>query len=281
MESESEHMCEDSYASDTSGKPDVQPSNANQNIAPISSISDPPPPNNHCVIAYKPEKDWWDKCKPFVEIAGIVILGVYTTYTIKIYRANHDTAIAAQKTLCEIQKQTTLTRQQLVGSQAAVVNVWPSPGIENPPEMTSSGIGSPGFNIAFKNDGNIIANGFYARLKNHRIILPSEKAASDPLPCDFDLPILSKEKPKDFQCSLVGFLTEKVWLSMEKLNQTIAVDGTYSYGNGFGEQVTEKVCLRFVPQVRTKYGLDGDGNFVSCDRFPATLDRLMKRRAER
>jgi hypothetical protein len=46
----------------------------------------------------KPEKDWWDKFKKYVEIAGVIILAVYTFYTVKIYGANKEAAKAAAQT---------------------------------------------------------------------------------------------------------------------------------------------------------------------------------------
>lgn len=43
---------------------------------------------HHREIACKTEQNWWDKTKPFVEIAGVILLAIYAGYTIKIYRAN-------------------------------------------------------------------------------------------------------------------------------------------------------------------------------------------------
>jgi hypothetical protein len=48
---------------------------------------------NHCTS--RTEKDWWDELKPFAEIVGILLLAVYTFYTIKMYRANKKSADAA------------------------------------------------------------------------------------------------------------------------------------------------------------------------------------------
>src|ERR1035437_3683760 len=144
MTSESEPIAENNSTDDTSGKPDIQTSDTNPNVPPASSASGPPPTKAHCEITCKPEKDWWDKFKPFVELAGVLILGVYTGYTIKIYWANHDAAIAAQNTLCEIQKQTTLMRQEMEENNAAVVilekpsfNLFPDPNLSV--ELTNVG----------------------------------------------------------------------------------------------------------------------------------------------
>ncbi|HUE54896.1 MAG TPA: hypothetical protein VMO76_03625, partial [Candidatus Udaeobacter sp.] len=45
----------------------------------------------------KTEKHWWDTFKPYVEIFGVILLGVYTGFTIAMYCANRDAANAATK----------------------------------------------------------------------------------------------------------------------------------------------------------------------------------------
>jgi len=56
-----------------------------------------PPTEPHYHITCKTEKDWWDKAKPVVELSGILLLGLYTLYTIKMYYANKEAADAAQE----------------------------------------------------------------------------------------------------------------------------------------------------------------------------------------
>jgi hypothetical protein len=58
-----------------------------------------------------------------VSFVTLVALIFYTGYTIKIYKASNRSANAANQTLGEIQKQTTLMRQQVVGSQGAVLRL--------------------------------------------------------------------------------------------------------------------------------------------------------------
>lgn len=40
---------------------------------------------------------WWRRAKPFVEIAGVLLLAIYTCYTIKMYGANEKAADAAKE----------------------------------------------------------------------------------------------------------------------------------------------------------------------------------------
>ena len=86
----------------------------------------PPPPHSSYKITCETKHDGWDYAKAIAEFIGLGFLIAYTIYTAGIYRANRNAADAAQKTLGEIQKQTTLIRQQLVGTMAAVVLFNPS-----------------------------------------------------------------------------------------------------------------------------------------------------------
>jgi hypothetical protein len=43
-----------------------------------------------------PKKDWWDKAKPWVELTGVILLAIYTGFTIAMYFANKETADAAK-----------------------------------------------------------------------------------------------------------------------------------------------------------------------------------------
>ncbi len=75
-------------------------------------------------------KDWWDKVKPFVEIPGLVLLFVYTIYTIKMYHANKQAADAATKaaqtagdTLQELRNE---QRPWIVVKDAKIVRLEPN-----------------------------------------------------------------------------------------------------------------------------------------------------------
>jgi hypothetical protein len=42
------------------------------------------------------EKSWWDACKPYAEITGLIALFIYTGYTVRMYGANKTSADAAK-----------------------------------------------------------------------------------------------------------------------------------------------------------------------------------------
>lgn len=128
MTSNSEPVSKDKPGPDTSRKSDEQASQTKPDIPPTTSVPQLPPSEGHRQITNKPEKNWWDKIKPFIEIAGITLLAVYTIYTIKMYHANKEAADAAKNaaatadaTLREIQKGGTDTHDLAVaaGKQAS------------------------------------------------------------------------------------------------------------------------------------------------------------------
>lgn len=135
MTSESEPIRENDQTPDAARKADEQPQKADPPIpdipAPIQANGQKTP--HHCEITYKKEKDWWDKTKPYVEIAGLLFLAVYTGYTIKMYHANRKAANAAESaantaalTLDENNRQFQNTLEQMkaqTGAQQGAVDV--------------------------------------------------------------------------------------------------------------------------------------------------------------
>jgi hypothetical protein len=64
---------------------DIEADRPNSNLSPTSSVPPLLAAETHYDITCKKEKDWWDKAKPFVEIIGLLVLAVYSFYTIKLY----------------------------------------------------------------------------------------------------------------------------------------------------------------------------------------------------
>lgn len=96
LENSENPIPENNPAPNTGGKANNQTHNSKPEVAPAAASPHLPPPHTHCEITCKQEKNWWDKIKPFVEMAGVVLLGIYTGYTIKMYCANKKAAEAAK-----------------------------------------------------------------------------------------------------------------------------------------------------------------------------------------
>jgi hypothetical protein len=122
MTSQPEPVRENNSAPNAARESEIQANHGNPDIPPTLGVSSPPPTETHYKIAYKPEADWWDKFKPFVEIAGIVILSVYTWYTIKMYYANKEAADAAQESAAAANNAARIAGNTLLSSKQSATD---------------------------------------------------------------------------------------------------------------------------------------------------------------
>lgn len=219
-------------------EPNKEALQPNQNISPACSAPSSPPSKFHYEISCKQKKDWWDRLKPFVEIGGIALLAIYTGYTIKIYRANDRAATAAHDTLGEIQKQTTLIRQQLVGTQAAIINF-------NGPQWQPA---TNTLTFPFLNDGHITGTvtDFSATIQRKTFpgMVPIGTAISVGFPYhqvagtgrfDFDK-LLSEPLPQTDVSKWPG-------------NEIVVFEGKWSWDDGFGDKSPVlNFCYFWIPR---------------------------------
>jgi hypothetical protein len=76
-------------------KANIQTANSQTSVPLAPAAPELPPTHPHYQIACEPKKDWWDRNKKWAEIAGLILLAIYTAYTIKMYCANEEAANAA------------------------------------------------------------------------------------------------------------------------------------------------------------------------------------------
>lgn len=275
MTLESEPVRENDSTPDARRETDVKSSHANPDILPASSVPQLPPTETHCQITCKPEKDWWDKSKPFVEIVGIILLGVYTVYTIKISRANKKAAEAAHDTLVEIQKQTILSRQQLVGTQGALLELHLD---VNPDGETFAEL---------LNIGHVTATNIHFRLEVTRQNLPSETPIGTPIVFEWPIPPI-KADPASYWAKnwplpwIPKRLTERQeWPKGWPGKETLMIRGRFSYQNGFGDGKTEEFCRQWLPgyTIVTKTGSPNGagGGLIPCENFRALIRAILEK----
>jgi hypothetical protein len=128
-----------------------QSSNPKPEITPAPARPQLPPTHTHCQITCKQEKNWWDRWKPFVELGGVLLLAVYTGYTIKIYLTNQDMVRIAQS-----------ANRPYVGvsSMMPVYIGVNSGGVSYPSERPNKETTSLSFRFGFKNFGPLPARNF-------------------------------------------------------------------------------------------------------------------------
>jgi len=154
MPLESESVRQNNPTPNAQGKASKQSSHPEIPIPPTPTPkSECQPPKHHCEITCKTEKNWWDKTKPFVETAGILLLAVYTLYTIKMYCANKQAAEAATKSA-------TVAKEALVAGNRSWIEIQSSDElgtIEIPRSEFLAQLKELSFELGFTNIGNIPA----------------------------------------------------------------------------------------------------------------------------
>jgi hypothetical protein len=223
-----------------------------------------PPSHENYKISCDKKRDGWDKAKLFAEFVGIVFLIIYTLYTAGIYCANQRAAQAAQDTLGEIQKQTTLMRQQLIGTQAAVLQIA---------EAQWDGRGT--LNMQIQNLGPSNARILHSSAHAKRISLPTETQIGEAV----DLTIPSQTL-RGFNSSSGGSGINPHWQVPWPMpsghfndshpwpgNEAVIVEGSITYFDGF-EETTQPFCWAKLPewQVPSVSGFTYSNNFRGGDK---------------
>ena len=217
------------------------------------------------------KKHWLDYVTLGLELFGLIVLCVYADYTIKIYHANQKAADAAQRTLGEVQKQTTLTRQQLVGTMSAAVT-FQEPRITNDP-ITNKEI----VVILILNQGHVIAPQAQATFKIDIVTFPNLNRLLESQTYTIVVPQLgpsgwSQRYPlRDFAPQERQFATQR---------KTITVKGTLGFDNGFGDKFEQPFCYSYVGSYNIKNegggSTSGGDGFMPCERFEELVPYILK-----
>src|SRR5450631_831484 len=107
-------------APDTEREPGKESDHAKPPASNTSTKSKSQPTHPHYQITYKTENNWWDKTKPFLEIAAAILLAIYTGYTIKMYYANKQAAEAAKSAADSARLQLELSERPWVHAQISI-----------------------------------------------------------------------------------------------------------------------------------------------------------------
>jgi hypothetical protein len=220
----------------------------------------------------KPERNWWDKAKPFVEIAGILLLAVYTGFTVGMYFANREAADAAKSaadtasaTLGQIQQQTALTKQQLASIKGARCDI--TMGIHEDDILYIQANSDP------SNQGRVDVLNFDGSFQIARTSMRTGKVSwkSEPIKLHkaqiaSGMSIATYEKVADLSPK------DKQFGSLENLTETIIVSGQFQYEDGFGDIAHDSTCIQFIG-LRLDNGQYRGITPVPCNEVPLMLSR--------
>jgi hypothetical protein len=151
--------------------------------------------------------------------------------------------MSAQST--QITQQTTLLRKQIVGTQGAYIEVIP--GFQH----SSEAIGFTGYEVAdsFQNGGSVYATDFDASVTLTEISIPKFSIIGKPKVIALSRKIFAPHDAVRFGYDSVYVATfhlnDFTDLEMDKfrkLTRTFEISAKYSYGDGFGNTVTNTSC---------------------------------------
>lgn len=217
----------------------------------IAALIEPPHPS--APQNPPPEKTQkWHKDRKFIlECMGFLVLLLYTIFTGLMWCANYRAADAAHDTLCQIQQQTKLMHQQLVGTLAAVVVIGDNPIWD---EVTHQ------LTIQVSNTG--VVNGTLIRFDaiiQHKS-LPHEIPIGVPVKVHRENEQLQKNVSLSIKQSIPWILDDTTNdASLWPGKDITTIDGSFTYDNGFGESITQKFC--FLWMIPVMHGGQGSGGW--------------------
>jgi len=220
-----------------------------------------PAPDRQKTVPYKIEieKDRWDRFKPFLEIAGVVILGIYTTFTIKMYRANKESADAAKSAADTAARTLTTTIAQFHLQNRAYL-------IPGEPSGNDGGFGL--LRIPIRNYGHVSAksttiNGKFEHIGIHSLQNPDNRIIS--IRAQTDVP--PGDAPTYEWLIFTPAMKPEIVNAINHNQETLRVLGTLSYDSGFGDIESIGICYGYQP-IRHQWELCGGTTTVRLDDAP-------------
>lgn len=170
---------------------------------------------------------------------------------------------STDKTLAEIQKQTTLMRQQAVGTQSAVVALQ-EPNISRDPITHRDAVF-----MGLLNQGHVIAPDTHMDFEIDEMTFPGMTQLSQPQKFTVVVPQLLAPGNWSQSYPIPSFPRQEQQFSTQK--RTFTVKGTFKFDNGFGERFDKDFCYSYIGLYNTRNANDGStsggGGFVPCEKF--------------
>lgn len=165
--------------------------------------------------------------------------------------------------LTEMQQQTTLQRQQLVGTMAAVVQ----------PDMNwTPVVGVNEFWLSWKNNGHLNASKIQARFKLSKNTLPSKQSIWQSNEFVVSIPDFPPSDSRNFQSSYKFQFSNKEMSMLNDMALTMKVEGVFTYFNGFDTASRDWCFYRFIGKLKSSAF---DGGFRSCENFDGDYQSMI------
>lgn len=180
------------------GKTDVEEQDPKPNESLGSSPPQDWPLNGEDGHRAEPPKNWWDKAKPFVEIAGVVLLAIYTTFTVSLFYQNRNEFAGDQRPWIWIDEEhahgTAFKKDNVVRFNLPIKNFGKSPAIKVDAYLEIDGNFFGDSTVAERVDGAfsaMLANRIQSR--HNLFVLPAGAILNYPLTLNVSKQILGQE----------------------------------------------------------------------------------------
>lgn len=177
--------------------------------------------------------------------------------------------VTMDATFNEVAKQTTIQRQHAVGTEAAMVELSIAPS-------------NTGISIGPVNRRIIAARDVTLKFKAQRLTLPDLRPIEQPIEDE----LVQKTVPntdhggaflgKEF--SLPGY-TSATFGQLQAMRETIKVEGTFSFNDGFDNVTSSPICVYWLTYQRSQT-IAGFNQFVDCKGFEITLGNILKEKKQ-
>jgi hypothetical protein len=200
-----------------------------------------------------------------LQVGGFIVLCAYATFTLIIMLASLRAANAAKE-------QTELLRQQLIGSQATILELRfdIQNDMANIPSLRAV-VGGTGhvtakslhasFDVSFKKGHSLENDG---PTQHYEIDLPQ-----------FTPSQIGNPGTGNYVIKSIGIdgLTPHVWQALQHstVDKTIMVKGKFRYDNGFGQIMTNDFCYLWLARPTLPMLGSSDAEWIDCAIYPAKV----------
>jgi Ca2+/Na+ antiporter len=234
----------------TDPEPTKKPNHSEPSIPSTSAKPEPQPTH------------WWDKAKPYVECSGVLLLAIYTIYTIKMYHANQQAANAAETAAKAAKDSVDLQFKITEGSQAA----WLIPSQQD--------LNRNFLSFGVQNVGGISAENV-AVTAEIKLVRTSDNQIlwTEPFVFETVKYLAPKQNTNGQRERTLPKYTRQNFDHITKQRETLILNWAATYNNGFKREVQQSGCVQYLalfkaPEVRAI------PQWVGCEGAPQLLRQL-------
>ncbi|HEY6340357.1 MAG TPA: hypothetical protein VIY49_02600 [Bryobacteraceae bacterium] len=162
----------------------------------------------------------------------------------------------------EIVKQTAVQRQEAVGNTAALITADFGPSRD-------------GISVYFDNRGVVDGRNVTATFKAQRMTLPGLARLGPVIEKEYTEPVVPNGNKDGRRVYGIDFqMPDYTVAALQEMRETIKIEGTFSFDNGYGDIIPKKLCLYWLTSAQGTPG----GEFLPCDGFETRIANIFKQK---